>query len=305
VAKIIVGVERSERSKDAVALASLLGSGAELVLVSSYPYDAALVRFSDGGEFNRRLREEAEAAIAQSAEGIAGGERVRPLTVAASSAARGLQEAAEEERPALIVLGSSHRGRIARVLAGTTAERLLHGAPCPVAVAPLGFHEHARERIATIGVAYDGSEEAKAALSAAVSLARASRAHLRVIRVIDTITMAAPGYFSGPVHTPPTDEMRASALGRLADVVATLDDDIAAEPMVLTGDAEHELASRTAGLDLMITGSRGYGPRGAVFLGSVSGRLVRDAHCPVVVVPRGQEAPLEDLFPARAPEQVI
>jgi hypothetical protein len=28
----------------------------------------------------------------------------------------------------------------------------------------------------------------------------------------------------------------------------------------------------------------------------VSGRLVREAECPVIVVPRGIEAPLEDLF---------
>jgi nucleotide-binding universal stress UspA family protein len=302
VAKIIVGVERSERSEDAVALATLLarGSDAELVLVSTYPYDAAIVRFSDGGAFDRRMREEAEAMIAHAAQGAAGVEHVRPLTVAASSPAKGLQQAAEHERPALVVLGSSHRGKIARVLAGTTAERLLHGAPCPVAVAPLGFREHAEERIATIGVAYDGSEEATAALAAAVSLARPARARLRVIQVLDTVTMSAPGYFSGPVHTPPTDEMQAHALARLAGVLEELDDDIAAEPVVLTGDAERELADRTADLDLMITGSRGYGPLGAVFLGSVSGRLVRDAHCPVLVVPRGQKAPLEELFGAQA-----
>ena len=45
-------------------------------------------------------------------------------------------------------------------------------------------------------------------------------------------------------------------------------------------------------------GSRGYGPLRAVLLGSVSGRLVREAACPVIVVPRGVEAPLEELFAA-------
>ena len=56
------------------------------------------------------------------------------------------------------------------------------------------------------------------------------------------------------------------------------------------------LRAETEGVDLMIAGSRGYGPYQAVLLGCVSGRLVRDASCPVLVVPRGIEAPLEDLF---------
>jgi hypothetical protein len=41
-----------------------------------------------------------------------------------------------------------------------------------------------------------------------------------------------------------------------------------------------------------------------VLLGSVSGRLVRDAACPVVVVPRTIEAPLEELFRASDAETV-
>ena len=43
-------------------------------------------------------------------------------------------------------------------------------------------------------------------------------------------------------------------------------------------------------------GSRGYGPLHAVIAGGLSGRMVRTAHCPVIVVPRGIESPLETLF---------
>ena len=45
----------------------------------------------------------------------------------------------------LIVVGSTGRGRAGRVLTGSTAERLLHGAPCPVALAPHGY-ERTRAR---------------------------------------------------------------------------------------------------------------------------------------------------------------
>lgn len=47
--------------------------------------------------------------------------------------------------------------------------------------------------------------------------------------------------------------------------------------------------------DLLICGSRGYGPLRPVMLGSVTRRVVAKAHCPVVVVPRGSKAALQGL----------
>ncbi len=40
------------------------------------------------------------------------------------------------------------------------------------------------------------------------------------------------------------------------------------------------------GVDLLVAGSRGYGPMTRLLLGSVSSRLVAIAPCPVLVVPR-------------------
>jgi nucleotide-binding universal stress UspA family protein len=60
----------------------------------------------------------------------------------------------------------------------------------------------------------------------------------------------------------------------------------------------HELAAQSELVDLMVVGSRGYGPRAAVLLGSVTHTLLRKAACPVVVLPRGSRG-LEPLF---APE---
>ena len=39
-------------------------------------------------------------------------------------------------------------------------------------------------------------------------------------------------------------------------------------------------------LDVLVMGSRGYGPLHAVLVGGVAGRVVRDAACPVIVLPR-------------------
>ena len=77
------------------------------------------------------------------------------------------------------------------------------------------------------------------------------------------------------------------------------------EPVVAVGAPEEVLAEESQTADLVVVGSRGYGPHRAVLLGSVSGRLVREAACPVIVVPRGIEAPLEELFGAVSGSQTV
>jgi nucleotide-binding universal stress UspA family protein len=60
----------------------------------------------------------------------------------------------------------------------------------------------------------------------------------------------------------------------------------------LDGDPAMALAAASADLDLLVTGSRSYGPLGAVLLGAVTRRLINAAQCPVMVVPRVRDAAL-------------
>ncbi len=305
--KIIVGVDQSDRSKDAVALASLLarGSGAELVLTNAYPYDHMPSRIGGGPELRASLRDRAEEAIRHVQETAVGLPESTPRTIAEVSPAKGIQTIAEREGASLIVIGSSHRGGIGRVLAGTTAERLLHGAPCPVAVAPSGFRERDLDPVMTVAAAYDRSDESQAALRGATAITRALGARLRVIEVLDVMWMGTPALVSGPgYYFPPTD-IEERAREHLTEFTAGLPEEVAAEPVVLVGSPEQKLAEESANADLMVVGSRGYGPHRAVLLGSVSGRLVRDSACPVIVVPRGVEAPLEELFPASSGSHAV
>jgi nucleotide-binding universal stress UspA family protein len=64
---------------------------------------------------------------------------------------------------------------------------------------------------------------------------------------------------------------------------------------VLEGRVE-ALEEATADLDLVICGSRGYGPARVVLLGSVSHALAFHARCPVLILPRGSAAELVDAF---------
>lgn len=92
----------------------------------------------------------------------------------------------------MIVVGSSHTGRLGRVLPGSTAERLLRGAPCPVVVVPAGRGTTAERGFETVACAWDGTPESDAALGAAEALARSTGATLRVIRVFEPQLYAFP-----------------------------------------------------------------------------------------------------------------
>jgi nucleotide-binding universal stress UspA family protein len=57
---------------------------------------------------------------------------------------------------------------------------------------------------------------------------------------------------------------------------------------------------KSAELDLLFVGSRGYGPLPAVILGGMSGPLMREAQCPVIALPRGARADLTGVFATSA-----
>ena len=55
---------------------------------------------------------------------------------------------------------------------------------------------------------------------------------------------------------------------------------------VADGDPVEELATMAEGLDLLVVGSRAYGPSGRLLSGETSTALARRAPCPLLVVPR-------------------
>ncbi len=155
-------------------------------------------------------------------------------------------------------------------------------APCSWRRRGWGRHEH--PEISRIGVAYDGSDEARAALAGAEELAKAFDATLRLITI-------AP-YVGFPDSSPSsaTDEVAAETLN---EAVKTVSPEVETERVLRQGREATELALQGVEVDLLVVGSRGYGPLRRTLTGSVSGELVRLAPCPVLVVPRGADARAE------------
>jgi nucleotide-binding universal stress UspA family protein len=222
-----------------------------------------------------------------------------------TSAARALQRVAEGEDAGLLVLGSSGESAVGRVLAGTTALRLLHGAPCPVAVVPQGWEGDGAP--GTIGAAYVDTPEGREALHGAHALARRAGAKLRVITVVKhtegmhfETDPPIPWLLHKREVVDVEGEHRLEAERRLREEVEKLSGDVQVEVEALIGDPADVIVEFSKGVDLLVCGSRGYGPARAVLLGSVSRRVMDEAHCPVIMLPRGVEATLEALL-AEAP----
>lgn len=298
---IIVGIEHSERSEDALALARELAAPADahLVLAGAAEFPMlALAGANVAGLFAEEFVLEAKTLVREkTAELRSAGVRVDEGVISTyGSPACLLQSAAEERHAALIVIGSTHTTPRGRVMPGSTGELLLAGAPCPVAVAPLGYGAERDHTIRRIGIAYDGSDEARAAMSAASGLATRLGATLVVMTVLDVAGFGTPALMGGPGYDRMREDAEGSARAHLDQVVGTLPSDLATESRLLAGDPARLLAESSEDLDLLIMGSRGYGPLRAVLLGGVSGRLVREAGCPLIVTPRGVTDPLASLL---------
>lgn len=289
--EILVGFDGTDGARDALTFARRLAAvtGARLRLANAFPYDNLPSRVSSKA-LREALRADAESMLAEADAGAAPRDAVPDV-----SPARALQHIAEETGASLVVVGSTHRGPVGRVVPGSTAERLLHGSPCPVAIVPQGYGAQERE-LKMIGVGYDGSEESEAALATAAELALRLGAKLRVIRVFDTAQVGTPALMSGPGYISVPKEMEQTQREQFERRIAQQPEGVEVESVFYAGIPNKELPVQSESVDLMIMGSRGYGPVRAVLLGGVSHALVRKAACPVIVMPRCAKSGLAALL---------
>ena len=296
---ILVGYDagRGDRAPLEFGVAAASFTGARLIVASVHSGAAGLGRagaevieeqLDEGwGEGLDRLAEELRE------QGVDADCRSLPGT----SAARALHEAAEELGAGLLVVGSSERGGVGRVVPGSTAQRLLHGAPCPIAVVPRSWQRG--DGLRTIGVGYVDTAEGHNALDNALALARRSGAKLRVLSAAKE-RPTTETYGGGDALTPAaryeefTSALRVSA-EQAVEAATSGVSDVEIEPDVSVGDPADFLIAASEQLDLLICGSRGYGPARAVLLGGVSRRVVSEARCPVIVLARGVDTGLEAL----------
>lgn len=268
---LLIGVDGRDGGRDAIALATrIVDEGGKLTLAHVYQASAGGARLVEAAARAGGVVEKARLEADLAADVV---------FTRSPSVGRGLYELAEQIDADLIIVGSSRRSLHGRVLMTDHALEALNAAPCAVLIAPSGYRERSAP-LRSIGVGYDGSPESEHALAAARVLASERGAKLSALEVVHVSA------YPDPAHEQETsiDDLIDSAHDR---IVALGD----VEPHAVYGDPAEELGRFGTSLDLLIVGSRGFGPLGRLVHGSTSRRLMHFARCPLLVLARTSEEP--------------
>jgi nucleotide-binding universal stress UspA family protein len=153
-----------------------------------------------------------------------------------------------------------------------------------VAVAPADLH--AADPFRHVGIAYDGSSEAQLALEAGYAIAAGSGA---AVTLFYAIPESAPVETVGrPAHAEASARrLRLRAQDVLDAAAEAAPTGVNPRTVLLYGLPSLVIPGACGGIvDLLVTGSRGYGPVQRALIGSVSEALMNGAAHPVLVLPR-------------------
>ena len=259
--KIIVPLDGSQLSESALAPACAIAAraGASLLL--------ATTRWGSDVSTPRRYIDERAAAIADAEARV----------ILDREAADAICLLARETPDTLVCMATHGRGGLRGTVMGSVAEAVVHEVHRPlVLVGPQSGLGESLPESPHVVVGIDGSDASKAVLPAAIELAVALGADIRVVEV-----MVAPEVFKVAVS-------RTSQAIALDDVVKKIHDaGVAATYEIIDdGDTSGRLVSYAADLPASIVALATHGRTGLarVALGSVAMRVVRRSACPVLVV---------------------
>ncbi len=272
----LIGFDGSKGAYDAVALARTLGPGSKVVLAYVFPHEDPLAH-----HYKQLAPDDPAVAPGFFDRAVAtlDGFETEVRSYVGASPAHVLCDLADGEDVGLVIVGSPHRGALGRALIGSVAEALTHGSRAPIALAPRGYAETAPDSLGAIAVAYDGTPESDAALRQAEAIGLETGASLEVLTVIGPSALVSKVEMESRSSVPKPHAVVEEAL-------AGIDDAVEVHARELIGPTAKAVAGACADVDLLITGSRDYGPLRRVLIGSISSQLVHTAPCPVLVAPR-------------------
>ena len=142
-----------------------------------------------------------------------------------------------------------------------------------------------------VAVGIDGSATSERALLWAAGEAARRGWPLLVVHALDMPLVLS--VYAGPTRFPPSEEITEQGRGVLDGAsarVSEVEPGLTVETDLALEDPAKALLKRTGPQDLMVAGSRGLGAARSTLESSVSVRLAARAECPVVVVPKGEDA---------------
>lgn len=206
--------------------------------------------------------------------------------------------AAQAEDSDLIVVGTRGKTGLAHVLLGSTAERVIRGAPCPVLAVRTEPADNEEGSVLSrpvtlerILVPVDFSDCSLDALKYAVVVAQQAKASVMLLHVLEPVSYGLDfdlGQFRG------REDVRESWTKRLENLAATHQHPhMPIEYRLLGGFPSDSIldAAKTLPYDLIVMGTHGRRGISHTISGSVAEAVLRKAHCPVIAVRRQKFGP--------------
>lgn len=143
--RVIVAFDGSPASNDALALSARLARspGSNLLVVCAFPFESlASIPFESradriaSGDHRIFVRQDADAVLAEARATLPDDLDVTFRALGCESPLQGLRQLALSEMADVLVLGSTRRGRLGRLLHPSLARRVLRDPPCSVTVVP-------------------------------------------------------------------------------------------------------------------------------------------------------------------------
>lgn len=281
---IVVGCDGSPEGRDALALGAAIASttGGRLSLVGVFPPSLLPI---PGVTDRKTLRAQTTSALRRERDLFAPDAFIH--TIADGSVARALSHYAERSGAKLVVIGSSPSAAQGHVAISRRGRQLLYDAPFSLALAARGLHQRGA-RLKAVAVGYDGGPEAKAALALAAELAHAAQARLLVRCVVEdqvpVLTMEEWMAVKDWRHDQMWEDARRNLLSEAEAATARLR--TPADVSATVGDPGYELRELSAAVDLVVVGSRRWGPIARLVTGGVGETLVGGASSSVLIVAR-------------------
>jgi nucleotide-binding universal stress UspA family protein len=134
----------------------------------------------------------------------------------------------------------------------------------------------------------DFSRASGAAFKKAVQMAKSDRAELMIVHVLSPVApVTGEGYVSPKMYEEIVASSRTWAQKQLDKLLATAKTSrVRAKGYILEGVAHDQIArfARSRRADLIVMGTHGRSGLAKLFLGSVAGRVIAAASCPVLTV---------------------
>jgi nucleotide-binding universal stress UspA family protein len=203
------------------------------------------------------------------------------------SASGGLLDAVKELNADALVLGSSADGSLGQVVVGSTADRLLHSSPVPLAISPRGYRGSKSHGLTRITCAYPGTPESRHVVERVATFAAQLDVPLRVI----TFAVRGRTMYPPEVGLHAEDSLLSAWAAQAREALAALKtngvvgDDVTLQ--VVTGNGWDQAldAAEWEDGELLALGTSPQGAIARVFLGSKGTKIVRHSPVPVLVLP--------------------